>query len=383
MLEGVMIPLSKPYMRLFHTTKGNRWVPRVRMESQGDYNYLGALATDGSPRPDNTYLPNDTALRSFLSLLTGNAVSDTNGILPMMLDTQLVTRLLGLLTSVGSSTMAADRAKLFRGLEQIVTSIQTSMGAGSYPAASYLSYSRYGWMFPPLRDGSAGSPISLNLDTALDDLVGGDSINKGLATFVDRRIAEHPTGWATADDNYARAFGMMGTLMGDTASPYYVTNDVINIIDGFLTSTTATPTDLKALRHTLGVLFARYNGTAWGTDTRLRDLLTVHLPDVLSIVPVDGAPDHAENLLRVVRSLLDWDGDYDTVGYEATDPDVMDFMMTDVLDLGETPQEIIVSLFNLLNKPEMYDPNYTSADYPRRPAIQTIADVLRDLALEI
>jgi hypothetical protein len=368
MLEGVMIPMSKPFMRLFSTVKGTRWVPQCKTSgADGDYAYLGAM------RADSVYLPND-ALRSLLSLLTGNSAAATDGILPMLLDTQMASKLLGVLTSAGASAHAADRTKLFQGLEQIVTSIQMTRGSGLYPDATCLDYTKYGWMFPPLRDGkSAGNPISLYLDTALDDVIGGDSITKGLATFVDNRGA----GWDTAGDNYTTVIRMAGTLMGDTASPYYMTEDVISIVDSFLTGTTTTAADLKALRHTLGVLFARHYGTAWGTDTKLRDLLTVYLPAVLSIVPLDAdPPEHGLNLMIVLRGLFDYDDD------GIVEADTVDYV-SDLMKLGDTPEDVILNLFDLMNSQSMWDSSYYSPSYPNRATLHELADILRDIASDI
>jgi hypothetical protein len=206
----------------------------------------------------------------------------------------------------------------------------------------------------------------------------------------DRGGTYNAAGWA----EYNRLFAAMGTMMGNSASPYYIldsaSNDgtagVIGIMNKFLTGTTASSADLKALRHTLGTLMARYN-TGWApttaapTNSELYQIVHQYLPDILNAY--NQAPTNEFHyLLPVLIAFLDVDGDgtLDPEEITGTSTSNLDYMTT-LLVQGDTPQEKIESTYELLSRDAMWDPAYyTAGGYPNHATMKELAAICEALA---
>ncbi|HOD15994.1 MAG: hypothetical protein KBC90_02805 [Spirochaetes bacterium] len=422
LLEGVMIPLAKPMMRYFND-QGGRWVPR--MEDEDINNSSGGAYTDeysffmpdiyGDARDPN-YYPR-SSLRTLTSFLAGNSDNTVDGLLPLITDnTNLVSKLLSLIQRLGNNEAGSPYrddelnilADFSKGLEQIVTSIQVDKGAAISAGYTYsdagrqdpiLATSRYGWMFHTgtgAVDRRSGTPVSVDLTAGLNELIGDDT--RGISEFVDDRGGTYNNAlWA----NYDRMFDAMAAMMGNTSSGYYIldndgvaggtVNDgskgVIGIMNKFLTGTTASSDDLKSLRHTLGTLMTRYSGGTWGpttatpTNSELYQIVRQYLPDILNAY--NRPPTNEFHyLLPVLIAFMDVDrdGTLEPEEIEGTDTSNLDYL-TSLLIQGDTPQEIIESTYELMNRDAMWDPAYyTAGGYPNHATIKELADICESLA---
>ena len=196
-MEGVMIPLGKPGMRLYNdggAVYGKRWVSRMNMEGAingSSFDYFQPSAS-GLTVPD--YRPM-ASLRSLISFMADfSTTSYYDGLLPLLADSnnRTVTRLLALLQRLGSddATVYGDsglavRQDFSKGLEQVFTGIQVARGQTAANGYDWLDYSRYGWMFTDVTDRRSGTPISVDLNAGLNELIGDNT--KGLSRFVDDR----------------------------------------------------------------------------------------------------------------------------------------------------------------------------------------------------
>ncbi|OHD64469.1 MAG: hypothetical protein A2176_11310 [Spirochaetes bacterium RBG_13_51_14] len=405
LFEGLMIPLSKPLMRYYTDAESftggssstGRWVPRLEAEPSINgytrFDYLQPSISGGGV----DYRPR-SALRTLPSFLADQTTSTYyNGIIPALVDdihpennNLLVTKLVALLQRMGNyddpSSPYRDVAdggsgileNMSKGLEQIITSIQVDRGEVYTPTNrswlysnrfdQLLNSSRYGWMFWDLNNRRSGTPISVDLTVALNELIGDNT--RGLSKFID----DHdPGGWA----NYDRLLDALGELMGDQASQYYLLGDesthgtLIHIINNLLTGTSMSSTDRQALRHTLGILMTRYQTGAWTTNTELRDILNHYLPEVLTTFNT-----HYGDFVVVLEALLDYDHD------GTVNPEILDYL-TDMLIPGDLAEEVIPQMYELLSRDAMWDSAYYSTDYPNHATLKELAVICEELAAAI
>ncbi len=408
-LEGIMIPLSKPLMRLYDdggAVYGKRWVPRMMDETgSGVFDYFAPFTAApynnwNSFRPLNTLYP----LGKFLADQNVGATYN-DGLIPTLANNNiyLVTKLLGLLQRMGNNSSSSlnpyrDGAagggvleNVSKGLEQVVTSLQIDRGNNYVNGYSWidsgrydrkLNSNRYGWMYTDVASRVTGTPapISADLEVALDQLI-GHTDTTGISEFID----DHPIG--AAWNNYDRLLNAAGEMMGNSAGPYYIMGsesthgNLVHVINNMLTATTMTTADRQALRHTLGVLMARYDG-GWVTNTELRDILRTYLPEVMT-----SATGHYENLLIALKSLMDVDNDgIDTNGDgiwdNPADYEINDYLV-DLLIHGDTAGEVIPEMYDLLNSGSMWDSAYYNATYPNKATLKELVDICSELSLEI
>ena len=406
LLEGVMIPLSKPLMRYWTdgesfsgggATSG-RWVPRMNTEPtiNGQTRFDHFQPTNQGTVPD--YLPKSD-IRTLTGLLAEHdpTAASLDGLLCMLaegppsytINTRVVTKLLALLQRLGAEDAnygdsgKAIRRNFFKGLEQIITGMQISQGEVINTTAgngrTWLDNRRYTWLKTPVRT----DPVGVDMDNALNQLIGyhlgNHATDMGLAEFVyDRQASD----WT----QYDRLFDTMGAMMGDTSNPsFYITEDVISILDKLLNSVTATPADLKALRHTLGVLMARRDSGTWKPTTgtpassELYQILSVYLPDILKAY--NQAPTNEFHyLLAVLVEFMNVHPDPDPdPGNAVMEPDNLNFM-TDLLIKGDTAQQIIENTYELLGRDAMWDPAYYGGGYPNHAVMKELANILETLA---
>ncbi len=290
LLEGIFIPLSKPLLRYY--TADNRWVPRVKTESGYDYQYFNPNTThEADPVAEQgPYLPREVAsngttpLRTVLSVLTGNAANETNGLLPMLTDnTKLVTRLMALLQKLGENANSAERQDIALGLEQVMTSMKINkseaINAGYHKT---LDYSNYQWVF-----------TQRNEDISLEDFLGYEG------PFRTDQTAQ----WTDFEDS-------MNTLKQFVGGSRDITPNLVNIVNAILAQS-LTEDQVHGLLYTAGKLFAKHD-TAWHyqgddhgpakTDSydQLLDLLT-YLPQVHGVMKSSGG--NGKKYGRMVKNL--------------------------------------------------------------------------------
>jgi hypothetical protein len=481
-LEGLLIPLSKPLTRYYTDSESwttppgasastGRWVPRLNSEptinGQTRFDYFQPIVSgsvDYRPR---------SALRTLPSFLADQTVSTyDDGLISIMADTKIVTKLVSLLQRMGDYDGASSPYRdvadggsgilenVSKGLEQILTSMQVARSEASSAGRSWLGYTdpattdtrsdrllnnwRYGWMFTDVNDRRVGTPISVDLGVLLDELIGDNT--KGLSKFVDDREVVEPNGsgtgtvatvsnittitdaskswtanqWAykyvevdnvvyliasntatvltingppnpvggskaykiTKWSNYYTALDAIGQMMGNSASPYYIAGNesthgtLIHIINNLLTGVTMTSADRLALRHTLGILMARYpSGGPWTTNVELRDILQHYLPEVLT-----SATGHYDNFIITLKSLMDKDNN--GVVDDPEDLAIMNYLV-DLLIHGDRAEEIIPEMYDLLSNNAMWDSAYYNSTYPNKATLKELVDICEELSLEI
>ncbi|MBN2158669.1 MAG: hypothetical protein JW807_04685 [Spirochaetes bacterium] len=414
LMENVLVPLSKPHMRVFNgdTTYGIRWVPRMIDETINNYNnsaypsgtnpnfaYFMPNIYSGDQDPD--YRPR-ASLRSLMSFLADSRTTTyADGLIPALADNnnRLVTRLLSLLQRLGNNETGSvyrDVAggglgileNFSRGLEQIFTSIQLSEGDLAANGYGYLNDSRYHWMYKSNGDRTTGAltPISIDLDVALNQLIGNNTDDEnygGISTFVDRHGPQGaggpvPTGdWA----NYDRLLNALVALIGEPGTGAYdimgstdasTPGSVIRVMDKLLGSVAADENDVKALRHTLGVLMARYQGGNWEPSTAAESELYVMLNQLLP--ETLGAFDtHYGDFVVAFKSLLDYNLD------SSMDPEALEYLI-DLLVPGDSAEEIVNNMYNLLNRDAMFDPAYwTAGGYMDHATLIELAEICQDI----
>ncbi|MCX7677827.1 MAG: hypothetical protein N2316_01270 [Spirochaetes bacterium] len=295
-LNDLLTMLATPYYKYvkapYSGGKG-RWVPSIAKEDI--YGYCAYLAPDTKEYNDVIdYRPNPD-LRSMAQLFVENSKNQTascDGLLPLLAESQIVSKLLAFLQNTGSntgiyadknpqSTNIADwgaKRKIFYGLEQIITSVKTSKGIAYQ--RGYVSSSYPDWMFTKRN-------VDVDLDVALDELVGADSLGKGLAVFVDFRNPEHKNYKGYNWLNYYKLMYGISELFSKngklTNGKYNITDDVIDLLKNALSNTSASANEMAALRHTLAMLFIYYQNGEWREAQELTDLLTEELPRLMDV----------------------------------------------------------------------------------------------------
>jgi hypothetical protein len=429
-LEGLMIPLSKPLMRYYTESESytggsasrGRWVPRLNAEptinGQTRFDYFQPIMSGGVDYRPRSVL---RTVPSFLADQTTGTYYD--GLISILADnTRIVTKLVSLLQRMGDYDGAGSPYRdvadggngilenVSKGLEQIITSVQVDRSEASATGRSWLGYNntadetrydsllnnnRFGWMFWDVNNRRAGTPISVDLGVLLDELI-GDNTTKGISKFVDNH--ETPTdgsAGAVTDNakwaNYFTALDALGEMLGNPASKWYMLADeanasspfyptspdyepgnLINFVNKILTGVTTIASDRQALRHTLGIMMYRYaNGTGpWTVNTELRDILQLRLPETM--VSFEG---HYGNLLLTLQDMMDWDFDYATD--RTVDQEIMDYLI-DLLIPGTRAEEVIPKLYDLVSSQSSWDPGYyiSTPGYALWKQLADIADTL-------
>lgn len=238
---------------------------------------------------------------------------------------------------------------------------------------------------------TSGSPVSVDLDVALDQLIGYSNVagttGQGLARFVDDRGGTYDAaGWA----NYDRLFNAMAAMMGNPGGAYYILDDasnsgtagVIGIMNKMLTGVTADDTDLKALRHTLGVLMARNDGGTWKPqassplDSELYMILHQYTPEILNAYNRPPINEY-HYLLTALYELFEDQDDPNTL-YTGN----VNYLL-DLLVPAKDPSAIIPKVYELLNRDAMTDSSYYGSSYPTHATLQELADICEELAAGI
>lgn len=265
LLEGILIPLSKPLAR-HYTTDGGRWVPRTKDETGSTFQYFKPNTT-ASPANINTYIPRDS-LRTVLSVLTGSTANSTDGLLPLLVDnTHLLSRVMGLLQNLGSDENVEARTNVALGLEQIMTSMKINKSeAITNGYFKTLDFTPYTWLFSRRAE-----------DTNMEDFLSYEGPFK----------ASHD--WTSLDN----AITLMKSFIGGNRD---ITPNVVNIVDAVLAQE-LTEDQVHGLIYMAGKLFAKNQGGTWtyqggdhGGEDRydaVRDMLAL-MPQMTALLAANG-----------------------------------------------------------------------------------------------
>ena len=399
-LSGLIPPLVKPWMWRLQENVASptwvRWAPRIKISINGlgvegddaaaPFDYLSpAVAWDGSDWVStNKDMRPRKGIRTLVGILTenleGGKLAYRNGLLPLLVQTNTVSKLMALLQRMESGTVTqATRDKIYEGLEQVISSLKGSYGdivrreleyntgTGAWgedrkTTASYgddfytqVDFSKIQFLFFDYIFGTSTPkwirPVDLNGDILLAEAIGfQDVINKvvpadpstwtlttpgkGIIGLVDRRRKDTdanqyyeenvplPDGqhwyWDLTETDRNTNFddimnGITSLLsdVGPTGDSYYIMNDVTALVNKFLTRVTFTDdaereSQFKALRHTLAILLAEYDGSAWVYSDELTSILTIYLPDIITTFgpTLEFPTGHYDDLMIVAYNLF-------------------------------------------------------------------------------
>ena len=329
LLEGVMVPLAKPMIR-YYDDQGGRWVPRMEDEdintsSGGAYTdeYSFFMPDIYSDARDPNYYPR-SPLRTMLSFMAGNEDNATDGLLPIMTDnTQMVSRLLGLLQTLGDNTYAAQRESIFKGLEQVMTSMKINKSQNiSTAGRTFLDYSKYEWMFN-----------KRNEDIDVEDFLGYEGAYR-----------------ATDDwSGFQDFFGLMKSMVGGSRD---VTPNLVNIVNAVLAQP-LTEDQIHGLIYTAGKMFARHNqtypGGTWNyhgdtaENDALKQILMV-LPQMHDILADGGSGARYGLMMENMNQLL-------------SDHDSLLYYMIENMTTSYGAEQIITDLHDFVDWNIVSDPN--------------------------
>jgi len=282
LLEGIIFPLTKPHLRymedLEHSPEdsaywGNRWVQRVEDESLGVFSYMTPNIVDETSA--DYFLPNNN-LRSILSVLSGNNVSGSDGVIPLITnETNLLSRIISILQKCGNSRMTSARKNLFLGLEQCMTSIKTSKSEIAEKNLSLIDSTPYTWIFTPREE-----------DLLLDDIL----------EYEGPIFSDDPK-W----EDFDSSIETLNEFLNDEKD---ISASIINIMEAVL-GNQLSESEIEGVMYTTGKLFGRYTGNEWqfqgeNSDYDAMYKLITFLPAIHEIL----RDSNGKNYINLIDNLL-------------------------------------------------------------------------------
>jgi len=279
LLRDLIFMVGQPLIRHFDTN-GGRWVPRMNNEkgfpSDTAFFAHSGQGVDYRPKED---------LKSVISILSEDKYGKSDGLIPLISQTKMVTTLLNFLQMLGQDEgVYADtdktspdylqwgaRRKIFYGMEQLLTSVKTTQGVAS--ARGYFDIDHPLWFFEKFEN-------DLDLDVVLNEIIGSKTLNKGIYLFVNSR--PNKADW----ENFNFAIDAMSALFSDKSkygNEYKILENIINIATNILTGFKANSEQLIALRHSIAMTMTYYDkeNNEWIQTTELQSILTDLLPKIL------------------------------------------------------------------------------------------------------
>lgn len=353
-LSDAISALASPLVRYYktpYTGATTGWfVPQMEVATFTGYtNNFGFL----TPRPISSAIDfkPKSGLRTVANLLTENTTAATDGLIPALANTNFVSKLIAFLQLAGQYgtgvpaiytdidktssdyTKWSARRKIFYGLEQIMARTKSSKSI-EYTNNYGTTLSYPSWFFTKGSD-------DVDVDIALDEIIGADSLEKGIAVFVDYRDPSSSKYKGYTWNNFNKLIRGAGELLSETGTTngnYCITDNVINVLDKSLTGFAVTDAHLKSLRHTLGTQMYQYKSGGWTIPNSLKNMVTSTLPAVLA--PYDS---RYLELLTVGSNLLKDNG-------------WVDYVITNIHSSWSW-EAIINDLYGLLNHTALTDPN--------------------------
>ncbi|MBP7735359.1 MAG: hypothetical protein KA369_05230 [Spirochaetes bacterium] len=286
LLEGVLFPLAKPHMRYLTDTAhssgstaywGTRWLQRVENESNGTFS---CFTPNIKNETDTDYFAPKKELRTLISILAGNGPKTSDGLIPLIADnTRLVSRVLALLQNLGGAGKAAERQTLFKGLEQITSSVKAGQSETMTRGISLSDNTSYKWMFTAREE-----------DILLDDLL-----------TYDGPVLPDDLRW----DDFDSAFDLLKKFMDGEKD---ITGNIINIMNAVLTNQLTDP-ETESLVYVAGKLFGKYADNTWIYHGQTDDFdalykLCTYLPYLHADLQDAGSGKNYLNLIDNVLWLL-------------------------------------------------------------------------------
>jgi hypothetical protein len=292
LIEGILIPLSKPHMRYLEDTEhspgdpaywGKRWMQRVGNESEGMFSFFKPNIPFET---DKAYFTPNENLRGLLSLMTGKQPGTLNGLVPLLADnTKLVSHAIALLQNLGSSDKEAARVKLFKGLEQFLTAIKSSKSEAMVRGYTTQDNTKHSWLFQPRED-----------DILLNDFL-----------TYDGPVFPSDPDW----EDYDSAVDFIQVLLGGEND---ITDNLVNVMDAVLKIQLTEP-EIESLLYTMGKLFARNSNGTWQYHGESPDYDQVYrmmtfIPAIHELMKGDGSGGNYMNLLDNLHLLIENDASF-------------------------------------------------------------------------
>lgn len=272
------------------------------------------------PKPVHTLL--STLIDSDSSLNRNDSTQRCDGILPMLVEydtesgepkTRLFTGLLKLLITMSDSsyddTGTPDendyrtwgaRRKLLYGLEQIQSSIRfdakgemdiinstfdpgdtTDTNCEAKTKSSYGLVKKPDWIFSLRTRVDPDDVADIDAGLNLDEFIGSDSLDKGLAVFVDNRGNADDARWTNFGYLVDALAGLLSSK-GNSGGKYNFMENLIGVADKAIVQLNINDDHLRALRHTAGVIGTHYydegGGDMWLYPDEMLNTMTVNIP---------------------------------------------------------------------------------------------------------
>lgn len=236
-------------------------------------------------------------------------------------NTRLITKLIKVLDKVGGAGFAdpdaagvddgdlstyGTRRKLFYGAEQFMTTQRiikeaSTLNLTTIDETNYKNLNHPSWMFTRKVDANSDGiyddirPEDVVVDEGLDISIGSDALGMGLAVYPDERDPAHPgyngKSWYFFNDAADKAIEFTSDL-GQGAGRFNATENLISLIDKFVTKVNPTQAQIDGLVHTLGIMQTEYQtdlgGGRWVYPEDLLDIQTRYMPTIMDLNKENG-----------------------------------------------------------------------------------------------
>ena len=288
------------------------WKPRLN----GGNNYLmPSVSLEQGDDRDCYYSPkgNPTAV----TLLCEGSYKDCNGIIALLCRTKAITRILSLIKGIGKSSYDDDenydkgnystwgaRRRILYGIEQIISMIRTRKGEAI--ERGYIDFQYPSWLV--YEDSEDIRPEDIMLGSIIDEIIGSDALDKGIAVFPDYRDPLHPKYKGYNWKNYTRLITSLGEILsskGESGGKFNLMNDLTGMVDKVFTGIDAGFEEIRGLRHTIGSVFTGFRKSKgrWEYPGELIDILKNELPSILEVYQ-----GNYRNLITLAMDLMKEEG---------------------------------------------------------------------------
>jgi len=245
LLGGLVPPLAKPMYRHFDDN-GGRWVGRIdegydTSTEEDRLYYLTSIDPDNGGASVSDFLPR-RGLRTLTSFLAENETKACDGLVPLLAEKSVVSKLLTMLQRMGDNNLQDGlygndtgdrhaRHDLFSGLEQLATAVKTTKGEVVEYGWNDQGYNdnKWKWMFATgqnmndegeYEDFTDVRDVDIVLDDLIYGLVGHDYMNISGTEYEGKGLAALPDDSQRAVDERLTTTGLIvQDSLGNTPIP--------------------------------------------------------------------------------------------------------------------------------------------------------------------
>lgn len=187
-------------------------------------------------------------LRSSMSIMIGSSMNGTDGLLPLVSNTHLVSSLFDVISAIGDPAYSTERIDLCSGLYSTMKTMK----------------------------GNDVGPHDIDVTELMNSIV-----YKGVVPLIEK----HESGeydW-NRFENLVNLSSELISNNGETKGKYNIVPELTSTSKKLLSSVEMSNDDIKALRHTAGVLFAKYDDGKWQYPSDISNLLRNELPPIVDL----------------------------------------------------------------------------------------------------